>query len=591
MEKASGKSVDKRNSLVTGLRLIMGLIVVIMAVSFFFAMVYIIQQERIKTIKNEAERTINTLEDGISAEIGRYRELSRIVMLDKDLVNFLSEDADKIDIETRNQARYGILAILNVTTLVDSVIVFRNDGMYINTSRDLYDFNRERMSDPDWLAQINDRMGGAVYSINANGAITKRSGSQLVTVGRSVYDINSQKKIGTMFFNIADTVIARKVDVIGRKNLLVMSEDGLFLAGNEDLLRFVAPGNQSDEIGHRRVRDGGSNLMISACRITDTPIVIAYASKIGTDFVMFEAVRVLFILIFIFLILFVLAGAYINRNVTSPVYELTKAMQQSREKGVLERIDVDIPGNEIGLLKDAYNGLVERVNALFTKLLDKEQTIRRAEMRVLQEQIKPHFLYNSLETIGYMAMDSGAENVHSALETLGSFYRNFLSKGDREVPFEKEISIIKDYLALQKLRYGDIFEDVYDIAEDTLDFVIPKLILQPIVENSIYHGIRLTGEKGIISIKSRLIDTDLHVWVKDTGVGMTQEQIDKIMSGEAGEELEPGTVPTESFGLWGTVERIRYFCGKKDIVRIESELGEYTEIEFTIPRREKVHGR
>jgi two-component system sensor histidine kinase YesM len=190
-----------------------------------------------------------------------------------------------------------------------------------------------------------------------------------------------------------------------------------------------------------------------------------------------------------------------------------------------------------------------------------------------------------------MDMDSGAENVHSALETLGSFYRNFLSKGDREVPFEKEISIIKDYLALQKLRYGDIFEDVYDIAEDTLDFVIPKLILQPIVENSIYHGIRLTGEKGIISIKSRLIDDDLHVWVKDTGVGMTKEQIDRIMSGEAGEELEPGTVPTESFGLWGTVERIRYFCGKKDIVRIESELGEYTEIEFTIPRRERVHER
>lgn len=586
MEKAKQQSVDKRNSLVTGLRLIMGLIVVIMAVSFFFAVVYIIRQERIKNIKNEAERTLTTLEDGISAEIGRYRELSRIIMLDKDLVHFLSVDPEKIDVELKNQTRYSILAILNVTTLADSVIVFRNDGIFVNTSRDLYDMDTARMADPEWLSDITERMGGAVYSINANGAIVKRSGTPLVTVGRSVYDINSQEKIGTLFFNISDTVIGRKVDVIGRDNLIAVSEDGLFLAGNESLQRFITPGSYTDEISHKQTRDGVSNLMISACRVTDTPIVIAYASEIGSDFVMFEAVRVLFVLILIFLFLFVLAGAYITRNVTGPVYELTKAMQQGREKGVLEQIDVKIPGNEIGLLKDSYNGLVERVNALFTKLLENEQTIRRAEMRVLQEQIKPHFLYNSLETIGYMAMDSGAENVHSALETLGSFYRNFLSKGDREIPFEKEISIIKDYLSLQKLRYGDIFEDEYDIAEDTLNFVIPKLILQPIVENSIYHGIRLTGEKGTIFIKSRLIDGDLHVWVRDTGVGMTQEQIDKIMSGEAGEELEPGTVPTESFGLWGTVERIRYFCGKKDVVRIESEVGEYTEIEFTIPRRE-----
>ncbi len=586
MEKAKQQSVDTRNSLVTGLRLIMGLIVVIMAVSFFFAVVYIIRQERIKTIKNEAERTLTTLEDGISAEIGRYRELSRIIMLDKDLVHFLSVDPEKIDVELKNQTRYSILAILNVTTLADSVIVFRNDGIFVNTSRDLYDMDTARMADPEWLSDITERMGGAVYSINANGAIVKRSGTPLVTVGRSVYDINSQEKIGTLFFNISDMVIGRKVDVIGRDNLIAVSEDGLFLAGNESLQRFITPGSYTDEISHKQTRDGVSNLMISACRVSDTPIIIGYASEIGSDFVMFEAVRVLFVLILIFLFLFVLAGAYITRNVTGPVYELTKAMQQGREKGVLEQIDVKIPGNEIGLLKDSYNGLVERVNALFTKLLENEQTIRRAEMRVLQEQIKPHFLYNSLETIGYMAMDSGAENVHSALETLGSFYRNFLSKGDREIPFEKEISIIKDYLSLQKLRYGDIFEDEYDIAEDTLNFVIPKLILQPIVENSIYHGIRLTGEKGTIFIKSRLIDGDLHVWVRDTGVGMSKEQIDKIMSGEAGEELEPGTVPTESFGLWGTVERIRYFCGKKDVVRIESEVGEYTEIEFTIPRRE-----
>ena len=200
-------------------------------------------------------------------------------------------------------------------------------------------------------------------------------------------------------------------------------------------------------------------------------------------------------------------------------------------------------------------------------------------MRVLQEQIKPHFLYNSIETIGFMALDAGAPGVHDALETLGSFYRNFLSKGDREIPLSREIWIVKDYLALQKLRYGDVIEDEYDIAEDTLSLVVPKLILQPIVENSIYHGIRQKGESGIIKISSRLKDGVLHLSVRDTGVGMSSQQIEELLSKEHKNKEDPSS---ESFGLWGTIERVRLFCGEDDIVTINSEVGEYTEIEFMI---------
>jgi two-component system sensor histidine kinase YesM len=196
-------------------------------------------------------------------------------------------------------------------------------------------------------------------------------------------------------------------------------------------------------------------------------------------------------------------------------------------------------------------------------------------------------LYNSLETIGFLAIDAGADKVHSALETLGSFYRNFLSKGDREIPLKREITIIKDYLSLQKLRYGDILNDEYEIAPDTEECLIPKLILQPLVENSIYHGIRMKGEQGTIKISSFLEDDDLHILVRDTGIGMTQEQIDKVLSKEKNEGTEEFN---ESFGLWGTIERIRCYCDKDDVVRIRSEIGEYTEIEFILglqPKRWK----
>ena len=200
-------------------------------------------------------------------------------------------------------------------------------------------------------------------------------------------------------------------------------------------------------------------------------------------------------------------------------------------------------------------------------------------MRVLQEQIKPHFLYNSIDTIGYMALDAGAENVHGALETLGSFYRNFLSKGEKEIPLKREVWIVKDYLSIQKLRYGDILDDEYDIAEETKELIVPKLILQPLVENCIYHGIRPKGEKGIIKVSSRLEDGKLHIAVRDTGIGMSEEQIEKILTSK---KKEADELDSESFGLWGTIERVRYYTGKEDIVNIKSEVGEYTEIEFII---------
>ncbi len=561
--------------------------VLIMAVSFFFAVLYLVRQERIKNITNEAERTITTLEDGVLAELTRYRELSRLIMTDKGVVKYLHAGIGQIDGGFIKNTRYSILDILNVTTLVDSVFVFRNDGRYVNSSHDNYILDDTRMSEDAWLEEILNRRGASVISINCNGAITRSNGIPIVSIGRVINDVTSQEKIGILFMSISPVFIDRKLEVLGGTNMVVMSEDGIVLSGDENLKKFLPSSGYSDDITHEMVRDGVSKVMISYSRIPDTPLIVACATPVGNGFVMFETVRVIMILLLIFAIMIIVASVFIAKNVTSPISVLTREMEHNKETGRLDAIDADIANNEIGMLKDSYNGMVERVNDLFAQNLENEKSLRRAELRVLHEQIKPHFLYNSLETIGYLAMESGADNVHTALETLGSFYRNFLSKGDRVIPLEREINIVKDYLSLQKLRYGDIIEDEYLIGEGTGQCMIPKLILQPLVENSIYHGIRLTGEKGTILIKTELTDGDLHIFVRDTGVGMSEEQIEYLLSDHEGESLENLGETSESFGLWGTIERVRLFCGKKDVVRISSELGEYTEIEFIIPTESK----
>lgn len=207
---------------------------------------------------------------------------------------------------------------------------------------------------------------------------------------------------------------------------------------------------------------------------------------------------------------------------------------------------------------------------------------------MLQEQIKPHFLYNTLETISYMAVQENASKAHDALETLGSFYRNFLSKGDRDIPLKRELRITEDYLALQKLRYGDVFEDEYILDESTLDYMIPKLILQPLVENCIYHGVRLKGEKCVIRITTSMEEGGLHIIVYDSGVGMSAEQIKSVL--EANEKDDNKEL--SGFGLRGTINRISYYYDSDNVVQISSEPGEYTQIDIYIPkmRKTKVEG-
>ncbi|MBR1440249.1 MAG: sensor histidine kinase [Lachnospiraceae bacterium] len=579
----------KKGSITRGLRAIMLCMVVLVAVSFFASAHFLVRREQRQTAGREAEAALNSLSESIYSDINRYREFSRLLMLDQGLRDYLWADAEDIDLGFTNTTRYSILSVLNVTTMVDSVIVFRNDGIFVNSSRDQYIIDHDRMDDPEWTREILEQMGGTVISINCNQAFTKAKGRPYVSVGRAVYDISTQEKLGILFLNISSIFLDRDITLLGSDDLMVMGEDGTVLAGNAALSDVLQGRDLSNtEITHLRKNGREGRFLYSYRRIDNTPLLVVRRTQIGSGFMMVETIWVILCLLLVYVIFAVVAGAYITGRVTGPVLQLASSMRKNKEKGRLDEITEEMPANEIGVLKDSYNGMVERINILHEKNLENEQIIRKAEMRVLHEQIKPHFLYNSLETIGSMAMESGAEDVHTALETLGSFYRNFLSKGDREIPLEREINIVKDYLSLQKLRYGDIIEDEYDIAPEALDCMIPKLILQPIVENSIYHGIRMKGERGLIVITARLEEwAELHIYIRDTGIGMEPEKIESVLDAVTNPETAEQVDHGGSFGLWGTIERIRRYCGTDDVVRIRSEVGEYTEIEFILPVKHK----
>lgn len=558
-------------------------------VTFVVSSAFISQKERYDYEIRESETMINGVSGSISSSIGTLKNLSRLVMLNDAAVKFLR--AKEYTVGDINDARYGVMDVMNATSNLDSIFIFRNDGGYMNTGKGRYIVDFELMEDYPWRNNILKERGGAIIMVNAGGAITRRNEETIITIARAIYDINSQKLTGILLMNFSTSMLDEAINSQGDKNLCIVTSDGEYLSGDEGMCGYFATEFLTDTIVHKMVDINGEKVMISGYQIPDTPLVVMSFTDSNINVMSNTTMYAMLSMVLVFIIAMILAANFITRNITKPIADLTGAIELTKKSGYLEKLNVKVPDNEIGTLSDSYNGMVDHVNQLFGELIEKEKSVQRAEMDALHEQIKPHFLYNTLETIGYMALSDGADDVHEALETLGSFYRNFLSKGEHDIPLSREISIIKDYLAIQKLRYGDVINDEYDIADNVLDWQIPKLILQPVVENSIYHGIRLKGEEGLIKITGYEEDGNLHLIVYDSGLGMEQDVIDKMLSTEPKDdkmEKEHSDVAKHllsGFGLRGTIERVRYFCGRDDVVKIRSEVGEYAEIEFIIPSR------
>ncbi len=562
------------NSLAVRLWSIIVTIFALLAATFIVAILMIMLNTRKENSIREAETLINGVNATITGNIENYKDISRLIMINEQVMEFMK--ADKVDPGLRNDAIYGVMDVLNVCNNIDSVFLFRNDGEYMSTGKGIYIIDHETMDLNLWKNDIYDMRGGAIIRMNGNYAVFRKNGDQIVTIARAVYDIYSQKRTGILLMNISTQMLNTAISGVENAYVCVVSERGEFLAGDENLAKCYDKSFRSNEIVHKENGDGKYH-MVSGVNPEGLPIVIMCRVTPVRSNVPFMLILALLLMIGVFAVSVLMLASFISKDINHPIFELSAAMEETKKSGWLKKIDVQMPDNEIGQLADSYNSMNEYLQEVLNKLIDKEKAVQRVEMRVLQEQIKPHFLYNSLETIGYMACESGADKVYSALETLGSFYRNFLSKGDREIPLKREIQIIKDYLAIQKLRYGENINDEYDIDENALDVMIPKLILQPLVENSIYHGIRLKGEPGVIRISAKRDNDRLIIKVHDTGMGMSEEQIKEILEGED-EDYDEEEKALSGFGLKGTIKRIRYYCKDKDAISISSEEGEYTEI-------------
>ena len=277
----------------------------------------------------------------------------------------------------------------------------------------------------------------------------------------------------------------------------------------------------------------------------------------------------------IFSALLILLGTIlVSRMMTIPIEHVLYSMKQA-EGGQFVKIREKSLLNEFRYLYEGYNHMIERIQELIEQTVEEQKTIRRIEFNEIQEQMKPHFLYNTLDAIEALALMEEKEKVCEIIQALGNFYRKSVSKGRDMLTIDEEIVIVRDYIKIMKIRFEDLFIEEFLVDDSCKYYLIPKLTLQPIVENAIHHGLRGKEEKGHLWIEVKIEDNWLLLRVADDGCGISQEKLNELM-------MPTTEYKGKSVGLRGTLERLNIIYGEHFKYRISSTEDGITSINLYI---------
>lgn len=456
-------------------------------------------------------------------------------------------------------------------------ILFGIQGQKLNTfsAYKVSSWYKAALQNPDEVQISSSRVENLVegeYSwvVSFSKAICAKDGSVL---GVLLIDLN--------YKNI-DKLCAQ-VDLGNRGYIYLIDQNGEILwHPRQNLIYAGLKGENTAQIlqvgsGQILSRQGSNRIISIACPSTATgwtAVGIAYPNEL------FAHQKELYLtLMLIALIGIVVAFAFaiwLSGRITNPIRELTKTMRCMEEGNLNVRCDVT-ENNELGMLSDSFNHMIATTKNLMDEQVRIEAQKRKSEWRALQAQIKPHFLYNTLDSIIWMSHAGRNAEVVEMTCALAALLRNSIGSGNDCNTLETELIYLKNYLIIQKMRYNEKLSYDIDMDPQTKDCLLPKLILQPLVENAIYHGIKVKETGGTVHIETMLDENKLLITIEDDGVGMSQKQIQTIFDNKESDE------ESTKIGVCNVYERLQYFFGDEAEMKYYSAGGKGTMVMLVLP--------
>ena len=289
---------------------------------------------------------------------------------------------------------------------------------------------------------------------------------------------------------------------------------------------------------------------------------------------------------FLLLVLTWFLSRPISYTITRRIDVLCGYMQQARD-GILEAVPGIPYQDEIGILYENYNFMISRLNELLNENYRMGQDLKTAEYKALQSQINPHFLYNTLDMIRWLAYQQKTSEINQTVYSLASFYKLSLAKGKYIVPLSDELHHVNCYIEIQKLRFSGSISFITEVPPVLLQFSIPKITLQPIVENAVFHGIlEKKNKKGTIRISGEFLRNEYLLTISDDGIGIPPGQLSSLAEACRSSSLSPESTASESgspYGLRNINQRIQLQYGEKYGLFFESEPGSGTKVHILLP--------
>ena len=470
-------------------------------------------------------------------------------------------------------------------------------GIFIATKEDLYvstgmsRISRDPFQNERWYreASENPEEIQLISVVTGRNIVTNRSYSidDVFSLAKAVQDPETGEVLGVILLDIRHDIIQSSINgvTIGEKgfvfvmdqedNIVYTPVNGIVYRVNPKWVKAMEPMSVQIQGGSYQIRSELSPY--TGWRTVGVFSMDEVMSSVNT------IVYILFTCVIISLVLVVIVSFKFSRTLTNPIFKLKRLMKQAESGDLTVRFNFQ-HNDEIGELGQSFNHMIARIDQLIQMVYVEQENKRTAEMKSLQEQIKPHFLYNTLDTISWMARDYDAEDIVRLVDALTNMFRIGLSHGKDIITVKEEITHVSNYLYIQKIRYKDKLNYVIHVDESLYAIEVPKLILQPLVENAIYHGVKAKRGGGTITITGVPEGENLVFTVQDNGAGMPQEKVEEL-----NRRMSERSVLDEqkSFGLFYIRERIQLCYGTGYGVHVESTLGEGTRVTITLPLYQK----
>lgn len=543
----------------------------------------IIEKQIIESTTQAFEQ-VNTF---ISYRLDAVKEVSSILYLNKDIQRIMGKGYDNYPILEQIDDHSKLVEIINsvqnskdvfsIRMYIDNGSIYSNEGFTF--------INEDTVKDTEWYKNVLAGKGAVYWRPTYDYNASSKGNQKIISCVRTINsDGFSGRSLGAISVDVSEEsiyAIIKQVSSSWYGELFLIDSEGNIISS---LDRASVGTNISDQkvfaeisnldTGYKKINYENKSSILYSRQLELTGWQLVAIIPLKEILLPSKQVLNYLLAIIIFVTLIAVTVAfYISNGITKRINQLIKNMKKIEKENWDVNISID-SNDEIGVLQKHFNYMVSHIKRLIREKYQGEIDKKNAELKALQAQINPHFLYNTLDMVNWLSYKYNAQDISSIIENLAKFFKISLSNGRDIIPIRDEITHVRIYLDIQNKRFGDSITAVFDVSKEIEELSTVKLILQPIVENAILHGIQEKEDKtGVISITGRVENNKVILVVKDDGIGIEEASLKGLLHNNK----------SKGYGVKNVNERIRLYFGEDNGLFYESIPGKGTKVTLVFP--------